>query len=115
MLYVQAQSPFNQGMNNAAILDEDIRTTKVIACARTWLGSRARSSAELCLADAVEQQKLGADRYARARALCSLKHSVGVFHHAYLYAEEIVNGANELDEEIREARNRCWGTGRDQA
>lgn len=46
------------------------------------------SSAQLCLSDAVEMQRLGHPEYARKRALKSLAYSVGMFHPDYQRAAE---------------------------
>lgn len=55
-------------------------TQQVLALARKHLGGAMESSARLCLADAVALLDAGDLEGAKARALKSLKFSVGVFH-----------------------------------
>lgn len=65
-----------------------MNTKEVIALARKNLGGQMESSARLCLQDAVNLADKGDLIYAKARALDSLKYSVGMFHKDYQRASK---------------------------
>jgi hypothetical protein len=57
-----------------------MNATQTIVLARKHLGGSMESSARLCLSDAIALQDKGDFEAAKARALASLRFSVGVFH-----------------------------------
>lgn len=57
--------------------------SQILVLARRHLGGDMESSARVCLADAIEMLNVGRLDRAEARALDSLKYSVGVFHPDY--------------------------------
>lgn len=66
---------------------ETMNTHEVITLARKHLGKGGMiSSAEVCLADAIELYDAGKLDYAKARALKSIAYSVGVFNTDYIRA-----------------------------
>jgi hypothetical protein len=67
-------------------------TIRLIALAHGRLGmGTMKSSAELCLNDAVALLLLGNHKSARLRALKSLAYSVGVFHPDYRAAQAVAS------------------------
>lgn len=67
-----------------------LTTQQVIDLARKHAdnGAAMQSSAQLCLADAIEQQLAGSDVNARTWAQMSLKYSVGIFHPDFKASKE---------------------------
>lgn len=65
-----------------------MNTIEILDAARTLLARDNNPSARLCLEDAVAQFIKGNDSAARAWAVRSIRHSVGVFNPTYQQTQE---------------------------
>jgi hypothetical protein len=63
--------------------EPSMNTNDTIIAARRNLGGSMESSARLCLADAISLFDAGNEEAAKARAIDSLRFSVGIFHADY--------------------------------